>query len=112
MRYNLIDDQQDKVYQHYPVRLTKYMSRPRLDSFLGSFTGHRRADIMVKRNKQGDLLAVFVKKNNLRRRKEDKDLLDQLRSKMKISFADYLLRRLPLKREGISIFKTAVGKFL
>jgi hypothetical protein len=114
MKYDIIVDQYNKVWQHYPVRLTKYMNKERMDSFLGSFNGYKRADIMLKKDKRGKLMAIFIKRNNRQRRKEDKDLLEQLRGDTKIKLADYLLRRLCFKQEGVSIFKTArsIGKFL
>jgi hypothetical protein len=105
MKYDIIADQQNKIYQHYPVRLTKYMTKPRLESFVDSFTGYRRADIMIKKDKTGRLQAIFIKRQNRLRRKEDKDLLEQLHTAMKMNFSDFLFSRMHLKREGISIFK-------
>lgn len=104
MKYDVIVDQQNKVYQYYPVRLTKWMSKAVLEGFLKTFRGYKRADIMVKSNhkgkgNKGTAWAIYIRRSNQSRRKEDAEV------KMKLS--DFLLGQVYLnkKREGISLLQ-------
>lgn len=104
MKYNIEQDQKDKVYQVYPVQLTKFMSKTALEQFMNNFTGYKRADIMIKgdgkgKNKVGKSYAIFIKHSNKMRRKEDKDITMRL--------SDFLMGQIILgrKREGVSLLK-------
>lgn len=103
MKYKEIDNQ-NKVYQAYPVQLTKFMNKTALEQFMRNFTGYKRADIMIKgdgkgREKIGKSYAIFIKHSNKMRRKEDKDITMRL--------SDFLLGQVILgrKRENISLLK-------
>jgi len=104
MKYSIEQDQVGKVYQAYPIRLTNWMSKNALEQFMLTFKGYKRADIMIKgngkgREKVGTGWAVFIKKSNKQRRKEDEEVT------MKLS--DFLLGQIVLgkKRSSISLLK-------
>jgi len=103
MKYDQ-EDNQNKVYQLYPIQLTKYMGKNALEQFREHFKGYKRAEIMVKgdgkgKGKVGKSFAIFIKKSNIGRRKEDLDI--------KMKLADFLLGQIYCgrKKEGISLLK-------